>query len=104
MKIVINCWYGEFSVSNAVMKELKLPGRKGNWNFPNNATFEITSDNINQYRTHTPLIEAIEKIGNPRCNGPHANLAIIKIPDDVNWEIQEYNGLETIHEIHRTWP
>lgn len=103
MKIVINCWYGGFSVSDAVMEELNLPNSGNIWNHINNKTFDINSNNSKQFRAHAPLIKAIEKIGHPHCNGPCANLKIIEIPDNVNWEIQEYDGVETIHEVHRTW-
>jgi hypothetical protein len=104
MKIVVNRCFGGFSVSDAVMKELKLSYNGDNWNHINNKTFNIKSDNYEQYRTHPPLIEAIEKVGYPNCNGAYADLEIIKIPDDINWEIRKYDGLETVHEIHRTWP
>lgn len=104
MKIVINRCFGGFSVSDAVMKELNLPHYIPNWNHVDNETFNIESDNCEQYRAYTPLIEAVKKIGYPRCNGRFADLAIIEIPDDTNWEIREYDGLETVHEIHRTWP
>lgn len=103
MKIVINYCYGGFSVSDAVMEELNLPNNGDDWNHINNQTFDIDSDNYEQYRTHAPLIKAIEKIGYPNCNGAYADLKIIEIPDNVNWEIQEYDGIETIHEVHRTW-
>ena len=26
-----------------------------------------------------------------------------EIPDDVEWEIDDYDGIETIHEVHRSW-
>ena len=32
-----------------------------------------------------------------------ANLKIVEVPDDVNWEVVQYDGLEHIAEKHRTW-
>jgi hypothetical protein len=32
-----------------------------------------------------------------------AELKIVRIPDDVDWEIEEYDGLETVAEKHREW-
>ena len=32
-----------------------------------------------------------------------AELRVIKIPDDVKWYIDEYDGMEWVAEIHRTW-
>jgi len=27
----------------------------------------------------------------------------VEVPDDVVWTIENYDGMETIHEKHRTW-
>ncbi len=48
------------------------------------------------------LIRCIEELG-PLANGSYANLKIVEIPDDVEWDIKEYDGLEHIAEKHRTW-
>ena len=48
------------------------------------------------------LIEVVEALGE-KASGPYAELVIIDIPDDVDWEIDEYDGYETIHEKHRSW-
>ena len=32
-----------------------------------------------------------------------AELAIVEIPDGIEWEIDDYDGIETIAETHRTW-
>ena len=26
-----------------------------------------------------------------------------KIPDDVEWYVEEYDGIEWVAEVHRTW-
>lgn len=51
-------------------------------------------------RTDEDLIKVIEELD---ANGRCANLEVIEIPDDVEWEIDEYDGIETIHEVHRRW-
>jgi len=48
------------------------------------------------------LIQIVEELGE-KANGMCANLNIIEIPDDVEWEISEYDGFEHIAEKHRTW-
>lgn len=53
-------------------------------------------------RTDSVLIQVIEELGKD-ANGRFADLAIIEIPDDVEWEIEEYDGVEWIAEKHRTW-
>jgi len=30
-------------------------------------------------------------------------LKIVEVPDDANWYIAEYDGLEHVAERHRTW-
>lgn len=54
-------------------------------------------------RDDTDLIAVVEKLGEEAASGSFAELKIVEIPDDVNWEIHEYDGLETIHEAHRSW-
>jgi len=49
------------------------------------------------------LIEVVEEL-EAAANGRHAELAVVEIPDDVHWIIQEYDGCEWIAEKHRTWP
>lgn len=54
-------------------------------------------------RTDSDLIEVIEELGEEEASGRFASLEIVEIPDDVNWEIDNYDGIETIHEMHRSW-
>ena len=48
------------------------------------------------------LLEIVRTMGD-RANGLFAKLAIIDIPLDVDWVIQDYDGSEWIAERHRTW-
>jgi hypothetical protein len=48
------------------------------------------------------LIQVIEELGED-ADGRHASLKIVEIPDDVEWQIEEYDGSEWIAEVHRTW-
>jgi hypothetical protein len=52
------------------------------------------------------LIQVVEEMGADHCTGASgacAHLKIIEIPDDVEWEIKEYDGTEWVAEVHRTW-
>ena len=53
-------------------------------------------------RTHPLLVRVVEELGEA-ANGKHAELKVVEIPDGVEWEIDEYDGLESIAEKHRTW-
>jgi len=109
MKIAINKCYGGFSISKEVADKLIKKGyslgpgdfSKGKSFHINNETFNIKDDDYDKYRTHPDLIEAIETSSNP--NGSYANIEIVDIPDDIEWEIDDYDGVETIHEKHRSW-
>lgn len=55
------------------------------------------------YKRDDPiLIKAVKSLGK-KANGKCASLAIVKIPNNVEWIIEEYDGAEHISEKHRTW-
>jgi len=45
----------------------------------------------------------LEALGCKRASGWAAELQIVDVPDGVLWEIDEYDGVESIHEAHRSW-
>ena len=60
---------------------------------------------FNEYaipRNDPILVQVVEELG-VKANGSCSELKIIEIPDDVEWQIEEYDGLEWIAEKHRTW-
>jgi len=58
--------------------------------------------NRDRERDNPLLIQVVEELG-AAANGRCADLKIVEIPDDVEWTIEEYDGLEHIAEKHRTW-
>ena len=48
------------------------------------------------------LVQLVEEMGKD-ADGKCARLKVIEIPDGVNWELDEYDGLESVHEVHRSW-
>lgn len=48
------------------------------------------------------LIQVVEELGSA-ANGSCASLKIVEIPDDMEYEIAEYDGNEHVAERHRTW-
>ncbi len=89
MKVVLNSCYGGFSLSEEVYNYLDLPWDGYGYDFEN-------------HRDDPKMVEAVEALGD-KANGPHANLRIVEIPDDVEWFVDEYDGWETAREKHRTW-
>lgn len=57
----------------------------------------------NVERNDPDLIKAIETIGEKKSSGSLSNLKVVEIPDDIEWKIDDYDGIETIHEKHRSW-
>lgn len=101
MKIAVNKCFGAFCVSKAVYSALGMAW--DGYGLLNNKDFEIESDNDMEYRSHPKLIAAIEKVGEKEASGYLADVRIIDIPEGVDWEIGEYDGIETVHEKHRRW-
>ena len=91
-KIVINTCHGGFGISAAAeSKYRELAG--------------ITDADFHSRlipRDDEHLIAVVELMGRA-ADGGYAELKIIEIPDDVNWCIEEYDGLEWVAERHRTW-
>lgn len=54
-------------------------------------------------RTDPDLISVIELLGYKEASGQLSSLSIVEIPNDVKWEIDDYDGMESIHEVHRSW-
>jgi len=111
-KIVINRQYGGFSLSHeAVMRyaELKgielratpcesLPGVYYDYTLPD-GNYWIWYDLA---RDDPVLVQTVEELGK-KADGQYSNLVVVSIPDDVQWHIGEYDGLEWVAENHRTW-
>ena len=108
MKIVINTCYGGFGLSRKA-QELYLT-KKG-------YKYEITSNTWGDHykvegcpnyyisevsRDDPVLIEVVEELGE-EADDRFSRLHIVEIPDDVAWEISEYDGMEHVAECHRTW-
>ena len=53
-------------------------------------------------RDDPALIQAVEELGENSWSS-YSELKVVEIPDDVEWEINEYDGLEWVAEKHRTW-
>ena len=95
MKLVINKCYGGFGLSakgcEVVGVEVDDWVRK--WGTGGR---EIERDN-------PLLIKAMEELGGEVMSGRYAKLEVVEIPDGVEWEIEEYDGMEWVAEKHRSW-
>lgn len=53
-------------------------------------------------RSDDILVKVVEELGS-EANTPYSDLKIIEIPDGIEYEIDEYDGFESVHEKHRSW-
>ena len=110
-KIAINTCYGGFGLSDEAMemyakladldviKEESVQG----WG---HATYYLPDSSIltdhDIARDDPMLIQTIETLGDDASDSL-SSLKVVEIPDDVKWQIQEYDGIEWVAEQHRTW-
>ena len=117
MKIVINKCFGGFGLSQeavewlmknknwkAVKENSKEDGKIIEWVEPDSIKCfgKYTASTYNIERTDKDLIEVVEILGS-KANSRYANLKVVEIPDGIEYEIDEYDGVESIHEKHEVW-
>ena len=86
MKVVINCCYGGFSLSDEFIKT-----------YPQFEEYNYCWYNDTDKRTDKDFISALESFGLEEASGSCASLDIIELPNDTtDWEIEEYDGSESI--------
>ena len=91
-KVVINTCFGGFGLSEASLEDYKK--RKN-----------ITDENFYHWdipRDCPDLVAMVEE-GGTDVDGIYSELKVVDVPDDVNWFIHEYDGMEHVAERHRTW-
>ena len=89
MKVVINKSYSGFGLSVQAFERYKVLGGKGIY------PYDIGRDDPS-------LVQVVEELGEQSW-GDYAELKVVEIPDDVEWTIEDYDGMESIHEVHRSW-
>jgi len=119
-EIVINNCYGGFGLSDEAYEQLikwGIPVKKYNSTddykeekviYNRELNGEDTFFNrywevwINDERENPLLLKVIKKLGK-KANSRFSDLKIVKIPADIEYEIEEYDGMEHIAEVHQTW-
>jgi len=54
-------------------------------------------------RNNLVLVQVVEELGSGRASGGCSALEVVDIPDDIEYEIDDYDGIESVHEAHRSW-
>ncbi len=107
MKIVINRCFGGFGLSTEA--HALIAKRKG-WqhacdDWDNDYWYSEPGKTVyssDLLRYDPDLVAAVEELGE-NANGSHSELKIVNVPDEVDWFIDEYDGIEEVHEHHRKW-
>ena len=113
MKVVINKCFGGFGLSHAaIMRYAELSGfelyfEEDKFSFTHYYTSLDKNDDsyfslYDMKRDDPILAQVVEELG-AAANGPYADLKVVEVPEDVKWYIDEYDGIENIHEEHRSW-
>ena len=90
MKLVINKCFGGFGLSDAAIKRY------------NEVTAQTLTSCYDVERDDPALVQVVEELG-AEANDGHSKIKVVEIPDGVEYEIVDYDGIEHIAEKHRTW-
>jgi hypothetical protein len=112
-KIVYNACFGGFGLSPVALKRYAeladLSYSEEVYEGAMTKFFASMHDKNGEYvserdlsRNDPVLIQVVEEMGDASF-GWAAKLKIIEIPDDADWYVADYDGIEHIAERHRTW-
>lgn len=101
MKVVINTDWGGFMLSRKaqdliISRKNITPGvwdRSGHYS--QWSPYDLP-------REDPDLVYAVETLGEQSW-GSCAKLKVVEVPDEVKWYIDDYDGIETVRECHRSW-
>lgn len=86
MKVVINRCWGGFDLSDKAIAMFK----------------ELSGGETSYNRDNPLLVKVVETLGE-EANTEYSSLKVVEIPDGVDYYIDDYDGMETIEECHRSW-
>ncbi len=103
-KVLVNSAYGGFTVSYDLVR---LAGQLG---YKRAQTVAETWERHSEYsmgeledRIHPAMVAAYEQLEAKGNTEALHDLRVADVPDDAKWFIDDYDGIETVREEHRTW-
>ena len=83
MKVVINVCYGGWGLSEAAQTIL---------------IETLGEDGFNEMERHSPVLVSLVKQMGESANSDYAKLAVVEVADGLDYDIEEYDGYESIRE------
>jgi len=93
-KIVINVKHGGFGLSEEAMEMYR--------GFCAEQGAEPCEYDSDIPRDCVHLVATVKALGE-EADTRYSDLKVVEIPDDVEWHVGEYDGMEWVAEAHRTW-
>lgn len=93
-KVILNKCYGGFDLSDDAVA---LYANKKRLDFDDCKLLLDSS-----YREDPTLIEIVEELG-PKASGRYGKLKVVEIPADMEYVIDDYDGIETLHKKVQEW-
>lgn len=111
-EIVINRCYGGFSISAKALFRLRELGQKDalaevgpGETWPDGTVREgfLATSFCRGIDRDDPLLVQVVRELEADASGDLAELRIVSIPHGIDWEIEEYDGIEWVSEKHHRW-
>jgi hypothetical protein len=109
MKVVINRRFGGFNISPQALARTKELTNDARWHDIQVFKWGKKVESVHLPSTdiiprHDPiLVQVVEELGEASY-GWFSKLLVVEIPDNTPYEIKDYDGMESIHQTHRSWP
>lgn len=94
-------FWSAYSIKDPDFEKMSTQDEDGLYTTANQYSDSISIVEPND-RSCPNLVKVVEKLG-ADVNGAFADLKIIEIPQDVEYTIEEYDGIEWVAEVHKTW-
>jgi len=91
-KIVINNCHGGFGLSEKAMQLYK----------DRMCIRDIDFSHWFIPRDCETLVQIVQELGK-KADGNFSELGIVEVPEEVEWQIDDYDGQEWVAEKHKTW-
>jgi len=101
-KIVINRCFGGFGLSGIAQKRYFELEHKPAGEYDKQYDCWSEWQPWDVHRDDYNLVRVVEELGEASW-GYGSELKVVEVPEGVDWYIHYYDGVEQVHETHRSW-